>query len=450
MLRITCPARQGNFMARLIINPGSSASWEIQLKPGANSLGRGPANDFQISHDSVSGIHCQIVLEAGRATIRDLGSTNGTFVNHEPVTEVTLQSAQTVSLGSVDMVFYSDAPVVRRVGESVAQPPPPIPIRIVAPQAAPAPSAAPEFCKFHPKTASRFYCPSCGQSFCELCVNSHAVGGAMKKFCRACGAECTPLRVRAPSPEIRPSFARLVPGAFLYPLSGDGVVLLVTGTIFLSILNAAAFFAKFALFYGWVAMAFLFVFGVGYFTGYLRRILTSSAMGESKIPDWPDFTDFGTDVVGPFFQLLGTVLASFLPAIVLTIMWGPQLFSDEPGLAPFALMGTWAFGCIYFPMAFLAVAMFDSVMAVNPILILPSILRVWKEYLLLIVLFAAVIILRTAVRWAAHSLLPHNLVSALLIGVFAGSLGLYLLIVEMRILGLLYRSKKSELGWFNR
>jgi pSer/pThr/pTyr-binding forkhead associated (FHA) protein len=88
-------------MARLLINPGSPAAWEVQLKTGPNSLGRGPMNDFQITDPSVSGTHCHIVVENGNATIKDMGSTNGTFVNRAPVKEALLKSGQTIHLGEV-------------------------------------------------------------------------------------------------------------------------------------------------------------------------------------------------------------------------------------------------------------------------------------------------------------------------------------------------------------
>ena len=97
-------------MAKLVINPGSPAAWEVQLKPGANSLGRAPANDFQITDPSVSGSHCQILLENGNAVIKDLGSTNGTFVNRAPVKEAVLQPGQTIHLGGVEMAFHGDGP----------------------------------------------------------------------------------------------------------------------------------------------------------------------------------------------------------------------------------------------------------------------------------------------------------------------------------------------------
>src|SRR6185295_18038334 len=98
------------FMARLVVNPGSPSAWEIQLKSGTNTIGRGFANDFKVADPSVSGSHCQITVDNGSVILKDLGSTNGTYVNRAPVTETTLQAGQTVHLGGVEMVFQSDAP----------------------------------------------------------------------------------------------------------------------------------------------------------------------------------------------------------------------------------------------------------------------------------------------------------------------------------------------------
>lgn len=96
-------------MPRLVINPGSPTAWEIQLKPGVNFIGRGFANDVKIPDGSVSGSHCQITVGDRSTVIKDLGSTNGTFVNRAPVREAPLANGQNVRLGGVEMMFYSDA-----------------------------------------------------------------------------------------------------------------------------------------------------------------------------------------------------------------------------------------------------------------------------------------------------------------------------------------------------
>ena len=121
-------------MARLVVNPGSPSAWEIQLKSGTNTIGRGFANDFKVTDPSVSGSHCQITVENGTVILKDLGSTNGTYVNRAPVTETTLQGGQTIHLGGVEMIFQSDAPLAARVppprleqGGPPAIPAPPMP-----------------------------------------------------------------------------------------------------------------------------------------------------------------------------------------------------------------------------------------------------------------------------------------------------------------------------------
>src|ERR1051326_1631491 len=140
-------------MPRLIINPNTPSAWEVQLKPGTNLLGRGFANDFKIENLSVSSSHCQIVLEGGRTVLKDLGSTNGTFVNRAPVMETVLQPGQTIHLGSVEMLFQGDAvpvgrPVETEVIPRAAMPPPMAPAltapaaRAVTPVAVPSMQAA--------------------------------------------------------------------------------------------------------------------------------------------------------------------------------------------------------------------------------------------------------------------------------------------------------------------
>src|SRR5437899_1434263 len=210
-------------MPRLVINPGTPSTWEIQLRPGTNLLGRGFANDFKIDDPSVSSSHCQIVVQNGAAFIKDLGSTNGTYVNRTPVTETNLHPGQTIHLGGVEMIFQGDAPETVTVTEPefLAAPPLPPPIT-VTPNAPPAPAAtttASGQCKFHPRTAGRYLCNKCRHFFCELCVATRTVHGVQKKFCRQCGAELIAAQVRMQRAVERGFFARL-PGVFVYPFKG--------------------------------------------------------------------------------------------------------------------------------------------------------------------------------------------------------------------------------------
>lgn len=233
---------------RLLVNPGTPQAWEIQLKPGANRVGRNEENDFTLSHESVSSAHCEITVSDAGIFLKDLGSTNGTFVNRAPVTEIQLQPGQHVQVGQVDMTFDADgaAPALMPPPPTAIPIPVPIPgsirppaagspsvgVRISRPQAEMSVQPEPEIeeasdtpaalgtptvdggnavCKSHPKTPARFLCGRCQQYFCDLCVNTRGLG----KYCRTCGQACTPLRVQAARPMAVKSFYARLPGAFV-------------------------------------------------------------------------------------------------------------------------------------------------------------------------------------------------------------------------------------------
>jgi len=105
-------------MPRLTINPGSPGALEVQLKPGINLIGRGFANDFKIENPSVSSSHCQIIVEQGKTVLRDLGSTNGTFVNRTPVKETVLLPGQTIHLGGVEIIFQDGPSAAADIGNT--------------------------------------------------------------------------------------------------------------------------------------------------------------------------------------------------------------------------------------------------------------------------------------------------------------------------------------------
>lgn len=69
------------------------------------SIGRRSDNTLPIENSSVSGHHCEIVFENERYVLRDLGSTNGTRVNHKDVTESKLRAKDIVQVGSVEFMF---------------------------------------------------------------------------------------------------------------------------------------------------------------------------------------------------------------------------------------------------------------------------------------------------------------------------------------------------------
>lgn len=468
---------------RLLVNPGTPQAWEIQLKSGVNRLGRGEHNDFQVPHASVSGTHCEITVSSAGAILKDLGSTNGTSVNRAPVHEAILQTGQHVQLGIVDMMFES-TPVSAAAAPGVLPPaPPPVTLRVTGmrssaaqspaavvpvvepvtaeaepPLAPPVPlRAGGAFCKSHVKTPARFYCGKCHHYFCDLCVTTLAAAAGPKKTCRACGAGVTPVQVHIARPVREGFFARL-PGAFGYPFHGRGTLVLIVGTMLLAVLN---FFTGLfgALFFGLVLLLPLRIMVAGYLFSYMQNIVHATAAADEELPDLPDVADLWEDALLPGLRLIGLGLISFFPFLAVTIFVAANSVTADS--APQAvliatILGT-SIGGIYFPMAFLAVVMKDSILAANPLLVVPAILKVPLEYLVVLVVTGIIFAFRISGSVALPVLFPRSIAThsiptlLLMFGAKAiwSFVQLYFLTVNVRILGLLYLTKKEKFGWFS-
>ena len=69
-------------------------------------LGRGSDTDIRIEDPGASRNHCEIVL-GQPVIIRDLSSTNGTFVNGERISQIEISNGTVIMIGSTQMVFRS-------------------------------------------------------------------------------------------------------------------------------------------------------------------------------------------------------------------------------------------------------------------------------------------------------------------------------------------------------
>jgi predicted component of type VI protein secretion system len=90
-------------MERLVLSwVGKPLAFE--LMPGLNRLGRNPTNDFRIADASISSFHCEVTLNPnGIVHIRDLASTNGTYINGLQTLEGDLRAGQSLRLGTVEL-----------------------------------------------------------------------------------------------------------------------------------------------------------------------------------------------------------------------------------------------------------------------------------------------------------------------------------------------------------
>jgi hypothetical protein len=68
-------------------------------------IGRQSDNDLVVADPGVSRHHAEVINESGTCTLRDLGSTNGTYVNGSVVHEHALRDGDRISVGSTVVEF---------------------------------------------------------------------------------------------------------------------------------------------------------------------------------------------------------------------------------------------------------------------------------------------------------------------------------------------------------
>ncbi len=101
-------------MARFVVLSEGLQGRTFELQAEKTSIGRLEENAFQLSEGSVSSRHCEVVLRGSEVLVRDLESTNGTFIDGEQIKEGTLKPGQSLRLGQVELRLEIDgvAPVV--------------------------------------------------------------------------------------------------------------------------------------------------------------------------------------------------------------------------------------------------------------------------------------------------------------------------------------------------
>lgn len=85
--------------AKLIVTLDGQLIKEIELDKSRVLIGRKPSNDIQIDNLAVSGEHAAVTTILDDSFVEDLGSTNGTQVNHQPITRHVLQHGDEIEIG---------------------------------------------------------------------------------------------------------------------------------------------------------------------------------------------------------------------------------------------------------------------------------------------------------------------------------------------------------------
>ena len=415
---------------KILIRHGSTAA-PFDLPQGVTRIGRREENDLAIDDPSVSGVHCEMLFDGQTLFVRDLGSTNGTFIDGAPISEGALRPGQVLHLGSVELRLE----IPRAPGDPSIPIPVAVPNVVVAPGPPPVMAEVRKVCHHHTQTAAQFECTRCEKIFCDLCVKDLGrVGSRSVQFCPDCKGRCEPIGWRARHRRTEAPFLSVLFEAFKYPFRKEGYILLIGGTVFLMFMRMLTGFGGGFILLGMVIL--LSIGTSGYLFSYMQRIIVTSAQGEEILPTWPEFSDFYQDMIAPFLLIAGTLATCFGPAL-LFLFWSSSSESEAWRLMFLSLV---FLGLVWFPMCLLAVSIADSFSGLNPVLIAGSILRIPGDYAVacvaVLLLGAAGVLLKIAAGFVP-----------IFGGFLAASSSLYFLIVQMRLLGLMYYSNRTKLSW---
>lgn len=95
-------------MARIHYTTPEGTTGEIDLTAEHMTIGRSDDNAIVIPDASVSSHHGELIFDGSDWIFRDTGSTNGTKIQGELVSELSLTQTPAFTLGSVDCVYIGD------------------------------------------------------------------------------------------------------------------------------------------------------------------------------------------------------------------------------------------------------------------------------------------------------------------------------------------------------
>ena len=229
----------------------------------------------------------------------------------------------------------------------------------------------------------------------------------------------------------------------LYPMSVSGIIHLVIFLLAPLLIKKLTF-----IYFGIVALV-LYMLLVGYVFYYIGHCVFRSSKGGWRAPDISTYNapDRG-DLLSQLFLMLGSVAVCFCPVAIYYII------TERTDLLFWLLS---AYGFFFLPMVLLIVVLFDSVDALNPIVIIRSIFRTFFPYCGLILVFCALSVLvapiisnlpkTRALRQTPFyicMLLDHLLGAAFIYQKIAF---IYLAMVAAHLLGRFYWWHKDKLDW---
>jgi len=256
--------------------------------------------------------------------------------------------------------------------------------------------------------------------------------------CRASNRPADGLQEPAEGPaaeEIKPAGGSGLPwviDVLLYPLDLAGIVHLISLWLLVCLLCP---FVIGGLGLGIEYVPFVYTLPVAYVAYYLAECLRDSAGGNCRVPDfWMRPGDSSKwDCISQLFLVVGCVAVCFGPVS------GYYIVRERTDWIYWLLL---AGGGFFFPMALLAVVLFDSFNALNPLLIMGSIVSTFLPYGAMVLLFfgGAWLFVKIDFRLYRFRLLP-------MLPFVLRVVQFYLIFVAVGLLGRFYRRHKEKLNW---
>lgn len=227
----------------------------------------------------------------------------------------------------------------------------------------------------------------------------------------------------------RRPFWKDIRSVLLYPIAKQGKYIIFTGAIFFTLLNIVPI----------VGSSILLIPIYTYILAYMHKIINCTVAGEKEMPSWPDISDFWDSIIIPAFSLLSAFALSFSLFILLNAF---QALSILAVPKVFLIIGL-SIGIIYGPISLIAAAIFKNPLSpLNFPFLIKSILKLKKDYLFAIIAMSLIAILMSQISRILE--LPVIIMDKLIFWICI----LYLISVQMYILGNLYYVNEHELKWF--
>jgi hypothetical protein len=261
----------------------------------------------------------------------------------------------------------------------------------------------------------------------------------------SCGGRCEAIVVAAPQKSAADFGAELA-DSFRFPFRGEargpmavgaamfGVFTWMFGSklaLSISMVTPHDPLGPFAL-WGVMGASLALLAIAGYLFAYLELVIVHTAKGRDDPPGFPDFLSTWESMLTPLVRLVLLLAISFGPGVVLLALL-PGLAKSVGGVVLLA-------GLAYFPMALLAVAIFEGDQGFDPRRVIASIGLVPRHYAIAAALLLASFVVLVVGCRSLGTLADLG-------GFLSGALAFYTATVAGRVLGLTYRNHAEKLGW---